>query len=246
MTNPWFRFYAEALDDPKVQRLPAEVFKGWVNLLCLAKKNDGILPPLQDIAFALRVSDEYAWELIETLTKHGLLDNEGNDYEPHNWNGRQYKSDVSTERVKRFRKRQQEVSGNGDETPDETPPETETDTETETERAEAAQARPAPKKPSKQGKRLPENWKPSAELRAWAMKERSDLDIQKVIDSFTDYWIAKTGSAATKRDWDATFRNWVRNEKTRHGTGKPAVRETAADRRDREAREALEAAGYVQ
>jgi len=43
--------------------------------------------------------------------------------EPHNWNGRQYKSDVSTDRVKRYRERKRNVSGNDDETANETPPE---------------------------------------------------------------------------------------------------------------------------
>ena len=33
----WLRLYTEALHDPKVQRLPAKTFKGWINLLMLAK-----------------------------------------------------------------------------------------------------------------------------------------------------------------------------------------------------------------
>jgi len=94
------------------------------------------------------------------------------------------------------------------------------------------------RKPKKTGQRLPKNWQPDKELLTWAMTERTDLDIKRVIDSFTDYWIAKTGAAATKLDWDATFRNWVRNEKqrpqARNGTG-----ETPVQRRNREAREAI-------
>lgn len=244
----WFRFYEEALDDPKVQRLPAEVFKGWVNLLCLSKRHDGQLPALEDTAFALRMSEKETWELIETLTKHGLLDAVGNGHEPHNWNGRQYKSDVSTERVKRFRKRQRNAEGNDDETGEETPPETETEQrQNRAERAEEPEPPKAPRKraASTQGKRLPEDWKPNPDLLTWAMNERKDLDMQRVIDSFTDHWRAATGQKATKRDWDATFRNWVRNERSHkaNGTGRThqgAVRETAADRRDRLAREELE------
>ena len=41
----WFRFYNEALDDPKVQKLPPALFKSWVNLLCLTARHDGTLPP---------------------------------------------------------------------------------------------------------------------------------------------------------------------------------------------------------
>ena len=52
----WFRYYDEALDDPKVQRLSGDLFKVWVNLLSLASKNDGKLPSADDISFRLRIS----------------------------------------------------------------------------------------------------------------------------------------------------------------------------------------------
>ncbi|RIJ76588.1 hypothetical protein D1871_10975 [Nakamurella silvestris] len=29
-------------------------------------------------------------------------------------------------------------------------------------------------------------------------------------DKFRDYWISKSGKDATKADWDATYRNWMR------------------------------------
>ena len=113
--------------------------------------------------------------------------------------------------------------------------ETEAETETETERAET-------RAPRQRGTRLPADWQPNDQLRAWAVKERPDLDMQRTIDSFTDYWKGKTGASATKLDWDATFRNWVRNERPNR-TSNGTVRETAAARRDREAREAFAAAG---
>ena len=87
------------------------------------------------------------------------------------------------------------------------------------------------RKPQKRGFRLPTKWEPSKHLTQWAMKERTDLDIQKVIDSFTDHWKAKTGSNATKLDWDATFRNWVRNEHTNNR--QPRRHENALQRSDR-------------
>ena len=117
----WFRFYDEVLDDPKVQQLPGKTFKNWVNILCLAKRNDGVLPPISAVAFALRMTEVETQTLIEILKNNKLLDDTSNGIIPHNWSGRQYKSDVSTDRVKRFRKRS--------ETPEETPPETETETE---------------------------------------------------------------------------------------------------------------------
>ncbi len=34
-----------------------------------------------------------------------------------------------------------------------------------------------------------------------------------VADTFRDFWISKSGATAIKLDWQATWRNWVRNEK---------------------------------
>lgn len=114
----WFRVYDSVLDDPKVQRLTDPLFRGWVNLMCLASRNGGIIPnDTETIAFSLRISEQKARALLEGLKAATLLDDVVGGMEPHNWNGRQYKSDVSTDRVKRFRERSKTVS--------ETPPDTE-------------------------------------------------------------------------------------------------------------------------
>ena len=92
-----------------------------------------------------------------------------------------------------------------------------------------------PRKPQKRGSRLDSDWRPSDDLISWAMTERTDLDIQRVIDSFTDYWRAKPGQSGCKLDWDATFRNWVRNEQQR----RVRERENPVQARERRNREAL-------
>ncbi len=63
------------------------------------------------------------------------------------------------------------------------------------------------------GSRLPEGWTPNFELQTWAIKERADLDPTATLERFRDHWRAAPGSRGVKLDWDATFRNWVRNEK---------------------------------
>ena len=63
------------------------------------------------------------------------------------------------------------------------------------------------------GTRLPKEWLPTEEQKKWAHESRPDLDIDLVSDAFRDYWIAKAGTGGVKLDWDATFRNWVRNQK---------------------------------
>lgn len=136
----WFRMYDELLDDPKVQRLSGDDFKAWVNILCLASRNDGSLPPVEDIGFALRLDLKKATAIVSRFVSCGLLDQDGDRFSPHGWNARQYKSDVSTDRVKQFRKRKKAVSGNADETFHETPPDTDTDTEVSVDKSTDAPA----------------------------------------------------------------------------------------------------------
>jgi hypothetical protein len=56
----WFRYYVEALNDPKVQRLAPDLFRTWVNLLCIAREHDGNLPVIGELAFKLRMDEEEA------------------------------------------------------------------------------------------------------------------------------------------------------------------------------------------
>jgi 5-methylcytosine-specific restriction endonuclease McrA len=102
----WWRAYDEALHDPKVQMLEPPLFKTWFNLLCIASKNDGVLPSLDAISFDLRISKHKAAEAITALTDVGLIDKRDDDqFEPHNWGSRQYQSDASRDRVKRHREK---------------------------------------------------------------------------------------------------------------------------------------------
>ncbi len=111
----WFRFYNNAVHDPKVQRLPGEKFKAWINLLCIASENDGILPDLRDLCHILRLSETRVSCILNDLCEIGLLDpveveNAPMSYEPHNWAERQFKSDTSNQRVSRYRQRKRNVT----------------------------------------------------------------------------------------------------------------------------------------
>lgn len=102
----WFRMYSDVLDDPKVQKLPPDLFKAWVNLLCLASRNDGVLPGMEDIAFALRMSQDSARDIVVTLVGHGLID-DCDGLSPHNWHARQFKSDTPEDARERKRKQRE-------------------------------------------------------------------------------------------------------------------------------------------
>lgn len=101
----WFRLYDDLLDDPKAQQLKPELFKHWINLLCLANKGTprGTLPGMKDIAFRLRVSALKADEIIDQFLMMGLLDYENETLQPHNWDRRQRASDDVAERVRKHR-----------------------------------------------------------------------------------------------------------------------------------------------
>lgn len=77
-----------------------------------------------------------------------------------------------------------------------------------------------------QGSRLSPDWLPSSETVATIKAECPAVDPQKEHRVFVDYWIAQTGTRATKRDWDATWRNWMRRKQADH-KGKPTPTERA-------------------
>lgn len=62
-------------------------------------------------------------------------------------------------------------------------------------------------------KRLPQDWALPDEWRAWARKERPDLNPEATADQFRDYWVSRPGKDGRKLDWQATWRNWVRNQR---------------------------------
>ena len=130
----WFRFYSGAIDDPKVQRLSGGTFKTWVNMLCLAASHDGVLPPVADIAFRLRMSDHDAQSQVDDLISLGLVDiRSDRRLEMHNWNVRQFVSDRSASRVRKYRNKNKKPSCNVTRNNTVTPPEAEAEAETEAE-----------------------------------------------------------------------------------------------------------------
>ena len=130
----WFRLYTEMLDDEKVQMLTPELFKTWVNILCVAAARDGVLPPVEKLAFKLRVSNHDMQSRIEDLIIAGLIDVRADkSLQPHNWERRQWKSDDSAERVRKHRETKR--SCNGAVTVTATPPEADTESETDTDLA---------------------------------------------------------------------------------------------------------------
>jgi hypothetical protein len=117
----WWRAYDEAVDDPKLILLTDKQHRAWFNLCCITSQSGGKLPAIAVVAVKLRTSPDKARGIVAELVALGLIDGDGNGvFAPHNWSGRQFQSDVSTDRVKRFRQQRRNVSSAVSETPPET------------------------------------------------------------------------------------------------------------------------------
>lgn len=132
MSNAWFRMYCEFATDPKVQSMPEAMQRRLVMLFCLQGSGDLEKLSKDEIAFALRIDDVTLHETLHLFQQKGFCDQNG---QLTNWNKRQYKSDSSAERVKKYRDK---TKASKDVTPMKrysnavvTPPDTDTDTDTE-------------------------------------------------------------------------------------------------------------------
>jgi uncharacterized protein YdaU (DUF1376 family) len=65
-------------------------------------------------------------------------------------------------------------------------------------------------KTAKRGTRLPDDWKPKRATPADYRDIAPGIDVRSEIDQFKDHWRAASGRTATKLDWEAAFRNWLR------------------------------------
>jgi len=84
------------------------------------------------------------------------------------------------------------------------------------------------------GSRLSADFALPNEWVAFCQQHRPDLNPAVVFDGFKDYWVSKTGSAATKLDWTATWRNWVRNQRQEKPTFADIARVTVPSKPERD------------
>lgn len=189
--------HAEAIDDPKLKLLAFEDRWHFVAILCL--KSDGLLDKhaksdLLDrmvaakLGLAIRDSDEARRRLIEV----GLITEK---WQPVGWDKRQYASDNSTARVRKYRQKNQQCNGvkrfsNGDVTP----PDTDTDTDIG------------------RGKKRSSKFSPPTveQVAAYVAERRSGVDPQR----FVDFYAAKGWYVGKNkmRDWQAAVRTWEKSD----------------------------------
>jgi hypothetical protein len=78
--------------------------------------------------------------------------------------------------------------------------------------------------PQKRGTRIPDPFVLTTAMRQWAATEVPAIDVDRATKQFVDYWRAASGRTATKKDWVAAWRFWLRNERG----GNPAPKQSKA------------------
>jgi hypothetical protein len=107
-TGPWWRAYASDLDDHRIQTLPVQLFKVYVNLCHLGSLTGGELPSTSQIAFRLRLSEHDAVAAVSALIEAGLLHQSVTGDAKLSligWGRRQYVGDTSAGRMRLLRRR---------------------------------------------------------------------------------------------------------------------------------------------
>jgi hypothetical protein len=129
----WWRAEDTSIDHPKLLLLSDAMHRAWYTLMCVASANGGELPPVEHVAARLRMKPGQVAAWITHLVTAGLFDNDDGTFRPHNWNKRQYKTDVTDATNAERQKRYRNAHRNGSNAVTDKRPETEQIQNTETE-----------------------------------------------------------------------------------------------------------------
>jgi DnaD/phage-associated family protein len=109
MTSPyWAKLWIEILDDPKVAGMPDWLFRRFIFFVLAAKEYDqnGLLQPVKDLAWRLRISEKESAEALQALAEIGVTRETADGWELINFAKRQSVTDKTVaERVRRYRER---------------------------------------------------------------------------------------------------------------------------------------------
>lgn len=142
----WLRIYPEIMWDRKLRRHPAHVRWCWIGLLCMAKESPvqgslliscDVPVTFQDVTDVTALTLEEVREAISIFEEQSMLtkDESSGAWVVANWDKRQFRSDSSVERTRRYRdgqrsasqKRKCNVTEPSQETSQERPPERHSD-----------------------------------------------------------------------------------------------------------------------
>lgn len=222
----WFKFFKNFSTDPILQSMSEINQRRYLMLLCLQCESDIYTIPQnaqeQVISTFLRISIDELRNTKEALLNANLI--------TKNWvivNWKQHQAPAtSAERTKKYRQRLAEktslrrhcdvTSEKSESTPNKSQvidSKSKKEISNESNVTVTSQERHCDVTDNKKGSRIDPNMQLSEAMRNSATQiglDESRVDL--VFDSFKDYWISASGQTAIKRDWIATWRNWVRRE----------------------------------
>lgn len=186
----WLRLYTEIRSDRKLRRLPPAQRWLWIILLVLARESpqpgklllsEKLPITNEDLADFAAIPIEDVEKGIEAFLEQNMISLDGNGvYFLNHWDKRQFNSDDSSERVKRYRESKRSEQCNVSETLHDryntvtvTPPDTDTDTDTDTKYSCASEndARSCDEKPES-------NQMAGQDLDLSAANDASDTDVE--------------------------------------------------------------------
>lgn len=197
MSYPWFRLYSEFASDPKIQSMDETSQRRFVIVLCL--QCDGTLKKLSEteIACAMRISEQELSETKELFIKKGFIDAEWNVL---NWDKRQYKSDTSKERTRKWRENKSVTSQRRHEDTIVTAPDTDTDTDNK-------------KKINKRKTAAPDIFPITEQMKQYFQKIGNHSDLESLTEDFLLHHRKKGNQFS---DWYAAWQTWARNDLKYH------------------------------
>ncbi|GAB3224250.1 hypothetical protein GCM10027447_12680 [Glycomyces halotolerans] len=216
----WFKVDDSFYDHPKVFDAPDAAVALWVRAGCWAARNltDGKVPS----KLPARLCDDPETAVSELLSR-GLWEVFEDGYRFRDWTDYQ----PSAERVKKTRAARAEAGSRGGRAKaakqsSSKLPGGGQGSASDARKQKSAPTRPDPthtspngegedKPPStrKRATRLPEPFDVTEDMREWARRETPDIG-QSEHEKFCDYFRAAPGQKGVKRDWVATWRNWMR------------------------------------
>jgi len=121
---PWFRVYSDILDDKKIKRIArktgqskALIIGFWIGLLAIANQGpergelclaEGLPIDIEDLIDELGLSEEIVEQLLKAFRAMKMIDG-GETMIISNWEKRQFASDSSTERTRKYRERTKQI-----------------------------------------------------------------------------------------------------------------------------------------
>ncbi|WP_213452869.1 hypothetical protein [Rhizomonospora bruguierae] len=256
----WFKVDDSFYDHPKVFDAPDAAVALWTRAGTWSARNltDGFVPA----GLPARLCDDHETAVRE-LVRRGLWRRTNGGYQFHDW--REYQptaDDVRNLRAKRAEagrrgglarakqnasKRQASVSGVAKQNaaptrPDPSRPDGPTDHQKPPPVAPSESSPPS--SDGRRGTRLPEEFAITDAMKAWA-RENAPLAGITDHEMFIDHWRAQTGQRAVKRDWEATWRNWMRRVQENRSRIRPAAG-PARSTTDERVAQALDAGARLQ